>query len=1111
MSEPLGTYSFLPWLRSGVANKISAADGDTSIVLRATFDLLLKAKGSGGTAGDAETPLTRKVALYGPGDVIGIEQAAIVKTEPHDWVTNFEPNYLPYVDFYDEDFPFRYTPAAPNGARLRPWVALIVLSEDEFAAGAGMNGRPLPFIQIRAAPFESVFPTEQEMWAWGHVQVDKGLAGSTAPIVTNLAAAEADAAATIQARPDLAHSRLLCPRKLAPNTAYHAFLIPTFESGRLAGLGLDPAGAAHATASSWGAGRSEAPSDMPVYHRWYFRTGNNGDFEQLVRLLKPVKADERVGRRDLDVQHPGSNILSIDDAALGGVLKLGGALLAPLSVEAAQALRPWEEWDKAYPHAFQTSLAGFLNLADDYERADAAAANAASDAAPAVRSDPDPLITPPIYGKWHALQNRLLADADGNDLPNRQNWLHQLNLDPRWRVTAGFGTDVIIANQEEYMGAAWDQIGAVIEANRRIREAQLAQRASLVWFDKYLTPMAGASAPAAFTLTAPIHARAMMSGVTVHYRSTTSPLQRAATSAPLRRMLRPRGRLAGRVAVAAGQPQAAAMLTATLVSRINSGAVSAAPVVEAGPGVPTVEGLADGMVGQIPGGGFVSGLIAAWLLPLPLWVLILFLLLLLGAFALAIIAWPLAAALALAGAAAFFSLNRAAKRVAAATSIGGAADTPEAVDDLPPSPGFVLTPALPMGNLGSVGTAPQSGDGSDSGEASRFKIALKESIALIAEGRDWGGRPPLVAIDLPAATAVTLEVIDPRRAVPRAVSGRIQIPERIRADMAETFVEAMAYPVIDLPMYKPLVDRSAELFVPNLHHIPPDSVTLLETNQPFIESYMVGLNHEFARELLWREYLTDQRGSCFRQFWDPSAKLDPAAADPEALRESLRDIPPIHRWRKASGLGDHDHRETDGAVENEVVLVVRGELLKKYPTTVIYARKARWQPVSDTDPTPDKNAERALDNDSPLISPLYQAKVEPDIYFFGFDLTVEEARGDPEAANQPGWFFVFEERPGEPRFGLDVTRDGPLQVWNDLSWNDLMPGIADGQHIALGSVAAPALSATVPAGEHVEKEPQWQEDRLLKWTSNIHSGELAYILFQAPVRVAIHAHEMLPR
>ena len=67
----------------------------------------------------------------------------------------------------------------------------------------------------------------------------------------------------------------------------------------------------------------------------------------------------------------------------------------------------------------------------------------------------------------------------------------------------------------------------------------------------------------------------------------------------------------------------------------------------------------------------------------------------------------------------------------------------------------------------------------------------------------------------------------------------------------------MAYPVIDLPMYEPLKNLSSELFLPNINLIEHNSITLLETNQRFIESYMVGLNHEFARELLWREYPTD--------------------------------------------------------------------------------------------------------------------------------------------------------------------------------------------------------------------------------------------------------------
>ena len=47
---------------------------------------------------------------------------------------------------------------------------------------------------------------------------------------------------------------------------------------------------------------------FPYYHRWFFRTGIEGDFEYLVRLLKPRPMDARVGRRDIDVQRPGSNL-----------------------------------------------------------------------------------------------------------------------------------------------------------------------------------------------------------------------------------------------------------------------------------------------------------------------------------------------------------------------------------------------------------------------------------------------------------------------------------------------------------------------------------------------------------------------------------------------------------------------------------------------------------------------------------------------------------------------------------------------------------------------------------------------------------------------------------
>ncbi len=64
------------------------------------------------------------VMIYGPGDIIGIQSKAIIKVDPHDrnLITNFEPNYFPYIEFYHEDFAWRYTPAAPQGNRLRPWI-----------------------------------------------------------------------------------------------------------------------------------------------------------------------------------------------------------------------------------------------------------------------------------------------------------------------------------------------------------------------------------------------------------------------------------------------------------------------------------------------------------------------------------------------------------------------------------------------------------------------------------------------------------------------------------------------------------------------------------------------------------------------------------------------------------------------------------------------------------------------------------------------------------------------------------------------------------------------------------------------------------------------------
>jgi hypothetical protein len=1099
MSDTIATYTFLPWLRQGVANKITSADLDTSVKVRATINVGVKIDGDGGAITDT---VSKNIQLYGPADIIGIETRAIVKNEPHNWITNFEPNYLPYIEFYDEDFPWRYTPAAPDTVkdRLRPWIALVIVKEGDFEEGKDMLGKPLSYISVDNAATK--FPPAEQLWAWAHVHVSdslmneiSGLPGSKDQILNNFTQ-------KVGSNPDIASSRIMCPIKLEENTAYHAFLIPSFETGRLAGLGksMKPAdipAPVHATLSAWAdyAGKAD-PASFPYYHRWYFRTGAVGDFEYLVRLLQPKPVDKKVGRKDIDVQDPGSNLRGIPE--LGGILKLGGALQVPfdtMSIPDQQEVTKYEEWDQdpAYPVAFQQDLAAFINLADDYNSTAAATANSNTSLDPAIQTDCDPLITAPLYGRWHALVNRLLSDS------NNANWVHELNLDPRFRVAAGYGTRVIQDNQEDYMSAAWKQVGDVLEANRKMRLAQLAKAASWSWYQKQISPVVQKSSDKALQLLAPVQKRVLDSNMTVYYQVNQSRVTSSIVSSPMRKIMRPGGRVMKRLSFTT------TVTPTNLVTRINDAAVLIAPPKVIPASLPTPEQLADAITPKNALANILKT--APWIRILALFLAALFAIMIflfsglafLGILVILLIAFYLA------------SGKWKQQQDAADTLVN---QTPGAVDTMPTSPDFVLS------KPGDQFT-PARGS-TDSQEAIQYKAALKDALTMLEVTKQSGQVMPRPKLDLPAVVDVTFKGINPVITIPRLIYSSIQIPERIRVMLAEEFTEVWAYPELDIPMYKPLVKISSELFLPNINFISENTISLLETNQKFIESYMVGLNHEFSRELFWREYPTDQRGSYFRQFWDVSSFFDGSVIDLVALKERLRDIPPIHKWSKNSKLGDHDNREAYGDKEEELVLVIRGELLKKYPNAVIYAHQAKWQ--LNGDGTINNKVERELvtltpaQEDSPprtiIKTPLYEAKVDPDIYFFGFDLTALKARGGTGETNadlnNAGWFFCIKERPGEPRFGLDIDKDTTPNVWNDLSWQDILPGAVAGSFMQITD-ATPTITLSPLDISDNEKTEQRADDNFVSWNKNMNAAEVAYILYQAPVLVAVHASEMLPK
>ncbi|SRR6266700_3095527 len=121
MSLTVAKYTFNSWLRKGIGASINETDnlgvGVSPVKERPTIpiDVLINTQ-----------PVHKDFSLLAPGDLTGIIQQMVVRTEPSNQVTitDFEPNYLAFIEFYDEDYLWRYTPAKANGDKLRPWLFL---------------------------------------------------------------------------------------------------------------------------------------------------------------------------------------------------------------------------------------------------------------------------------------------------------------------------------------------------------------------------------------------------------------------------------------------------------------------------------------------------------------------------------------------------------------------------------------------------------------------------------------------------------------------------------------------------------------------------------------------------------------------------------------------------------------------------------------------------------------------------------------------------------------------------------------------------------------------------------------------------------------------------
>jgi len=109
---------------------------------------------------------------------------------------------------------------------------------------------------------------------------------------------------------------------------------------------------------------------------------------------------------------------------------------------------------------------------------------------------------------------------------------------------------------------------------------------------------------------------------------------------------------------------------------------------------------------------------------------------------------------------------------------------------------------------------------------------------------------------------------------------------------------------------------------------------------------------------------------------------------------------------------------------------------------------------------------------------------------------------------------VIKQPDGEIALGLDVRDENvgleDVKVWNDLSWDHPEPKVADGGFLQINDDTKDIPLQGLEDGEG-EKKPQRDEDLNIHWNEEMSSADLAYILYQVPVLVAVHASEMLPR
>ena len=968
---------YFPWVRKGLSNRIdeedTLAENTPGLALERSV-LFVEAKfektpASAVTNAKDKLPVfteTKQVQFISPGDITGVNSDAIMRVAPKEGSDDFSIQFFPYIEFWEPDFPWRYTPAHPtaDGKKLRPWLALLACKKENFSMVRMNDGRQWASMHIETEDqYRAIFPAPEDTWKSAHAQG-----------ITN---------------DEPAFSRLLALRQaeeLDAGQEYYVLLVPAFETGRLRGLGYDDDEIKNVVAQqpAWEQTlekqkNRKKPLCFPVYYAWDFKAGGDS-FDAMAKKLtiaSDLTADIKI---DVSRMGEGLDYDLFDDAPERKVIGMPAATKT-IGYNYLEESEPFPkksgDEEKLYENLKNLLSKNPVFLENKMEIA-------GGDAGEAVGDD-DPWIVPPIYGGKHIMAASL-DDADHKETP----WLPRLNLDIHFRAAAGLGRKTVQTHQEEFVNRAWKQVEAINTLNQEMRKRLLSVNVN----DALKNKTFRAAKIVEGTVVRPVRPkteREILAGMINNLgtmknarvkiadgKATTSmaslltenSIPQSFASASFQNLTRDFFEFAGRKLLflddqvfkmapqkihnipdlenlKAALDNWARYLYGFANIIFDPGHDFDIPVAGGGPGI-TIPG---DLISQLE---LLNSIHDQWI----------------GHTGQGMRLDTVSAVVTRSKTTTEITFEEFLERLIDGTPvisvvIGGVLFRFDVEDLWRKLYNFVIQweaekaarGELETSTPGAGATAQEVQDGFDDSETWNRMREVAETYYKEFFNSD------------------------------------VQIEKYLDELLLSKF-PVMAYPIFPEPAYYYLKMFSDKFILPCADELPDDSVAVFESNEAFTEAYLCGMNTEMGRELLWREYPTDQRGSYFRKFWDSETSAE------DVGKNNFFDVKPLHTWK--GNLGFNSAESKTGLL----LFVIKGKLLRQYPGTQVFLHKAVGKAREIN------FAANATVANGAIRMPVIQAFLKDDILLMGFNGDMQTLVGVPPLTSEitdSGHFLAFLE------------------------------------------------------------------------------------------------------